>query len=72
MSCCAIAPRTRDALATHALKQTKFYEKGNHAIRHSSDRRHRYGRFLPQDKAARSGLEWRMSYQLPANGLISG
>jgi hypothetical protein len=43
----------RDVLATHILKQTGSYEQASYAIQDTPDMvAQRYGRFLPQDKAA--------------------
>ncbi|MDR6665389.1 hypothetical protein [Rhizobium sp. 1399] len=42
-----------DVLPTHILKQTGSYEQASYAIQDTPDVvQQRYGRFLPQDKAA--------------------
>jgi hypothetical protein len=42
-----------DVLPTHILKQTESYEQASYAIQDTPDVvQQRYGRFLPQDKAA--------------------
>lgn len=52
MTCFRIAPDIGEA-ARHILKQTGSYELANYAMQDTPDVvQQRYGRFLPQDKAA--------------------